>query len=109
MYSIYKNIILKKLKYIIAGFLFITILPGNAGVKDNVHTSRSEIDSLIIKNIYFSFKSDTCKTTEAHKVFPGKVSNEASEIKSDSVNLYRYQAREISPNGKSFNFFLAVQ
>ena len=33
MYSIFKNTILKKLKYLIAGSLLITILPGNAGVK----------------------------------------------------------------------------
>ncbi len=109
MYSTYKNKRLKRLKYIVAGLLFITILPGNAGVKNSGHHIGSEIDSLILDNIYSSYKSDTYTTPEADKEFPDKVSNKASEIKSDFVDLYVHQAKEMSPTGKSFNFFLSVQ
>lgn len=109
MYSTYKNIILKRLKYIITGLFLITILPGNAGVKNNGQRSSSEIDSLFLENIYSSVKSNSYCTSEAGQEYPGKVSNETSEIKSDSVILYVHQAREISPDAKSFNFSLAVK
>jgi hypothetical protein len=109
MYSTYENKILKRLKYIIAVLLLITILPGNAGVKNNGQLSDSEIDSLLFENIYSSIKSNTHFTSEARMEYPGNVSDEENKIKSDPVNIYKHQAREISPNGKSFNFFLVVK
>lgn len=96
MYSTYKYKILKRLKYIIAVLLFITILPGNAGVKDSKYQVDREIDSLINENL-------------AGKESTDKVSNSKDEIKSDPVNIYLQQSREISPINRSFNFFLSVQ
>jgi hypothetical protein len=109
MNSTYKNIILKRLKFIIAGFLFITILPGNASVKNYGYQGGSEIDSLMFDNIYSSINPDSYNTAEANNEFPGKFSKEAGEIKYDSVGLYVHQGREISPDSKSVNFFLLVQ
>ena len=97
MYSTYKNKILKRLKYIIAGLLLITILPGNAGVKNNGHQPGSD------------FVTDTLISLDAGKESIDKVSNIEDEMKSEAVNLYLHQGREISPVGRSFNFFLYVQ
>ena len=79
MYSILKNTILKKLKYIIAGFLLITILPGNAGVKN-----------------YRA--SDTLE-----------VPDRLSETYSDTINHYIQNTREISSTGKSINLVLNIK
>ena len=103
MYSIFKNIILKKLKFVIAGFLLITILPDNAGVKndgwffaptsDNIHSGHAvNRDSLDIRD----------------KV-PGEISGKVSEKLDDTINHYIQNTHEISATGKSLNFFLSVQ
>jgi len=108
MNSTYKNIILKRLKYIIVGLSLITILTGNAGVKRDGYPAYPLIDNLSIDNIY-SFNKNSKDTPGVSKVYPGKFLNESGIIKSDSVNHYAYQAREMTPAGKSFNFILSIK
>ena len=109
MDSTYKNIILKRLKYFITGFFLITILPGNAGVKDHGSYMGSSPDSLYSGNAYSVFITDNESILKTGPGDPDIVKNEDLNALSDSANHYVYNAREISPTGRSFNFLLSVQ
>jgi hypothetical protein len=110
MYSTYKNIILKRLKYIIAGLLLITILPGNTGVKKSEHFIGSSTDISYSEYAYPQLNLEISSIPESDIAKdPGNGSGKAIEKSSDPVNHYIQKAREISPTGRSFNFFLSVQ
>jgi hypothetical protein len=89
MYSIFKNTVLKKLKFVLAGFLLITILPGNAGVKD---------DGRFIVQTPENIQSGNTD----------KISDKVSETLTDTINHYMQNTREISATGKSFNLLLNI-
>jgi hypothetical protein len=103
MYSIFKNRILKKLKYVIAGLLLITILPGNAGIKNDGYYAFPTPDR------FYSGKIVNNDTLKASYEVPDGISAEVSDILPDTTEHYIQNAREISPAAKSFNFFLSVQ
>ncbi len=84
MYSIFKNTVLKKLKFVLAGLLLITILSGNAGVKD---------DGRFIVQTPENIQSGNTD----------KISDKVSETLTDTINHYMQNTREISATGKSFN------
>jgi hypothetical protein len=89
MYSIFKNTILKKLKFVLPGLLLIIILPGNAGVKD---------DGWFVVQTPENIQSGNTDM----------ISDKVSETLPDTINHYIQNTREISATGKSFNFFLNI-
>jgi hypothetical protein len=118
MYSTQKNIILKKVRFVIAGIMLITILPGNAGEKN---------DGMYPDNTYPEFLDDALKTNlnrlknidkSGEFVSPAEVlispdsslnniSEHGNSLKSHSIS--RQNCREISSSGKSFNFYMNIQ
>jgi len=100
MYSIFKNTILKKLKFIVAGILLITILPGNAGVKND---GRSDV--LTPENFISSMTEVKDSLESQDKVSETKVSGTLD----DSSDTYEYNFREISPTSNSFNIYMHIK
>ena len=100
MYSIFKNTILKKLKFIVAGILLITVLTGNAGVKND-----GRFVALTHENYISAMTVNKDSLESQDKVSEIKV----SETLADSSNIYVYNSREISPTSKSFNIYMHIK
>jgi hypothetical protein len=107
MYSTYKNIILKRLKYLIAGILLIIILPGNAGDKNYRHFNTPYPDSHIPGNVNYFLRIDNQNKFKTLKENTEDIPGKTTEKSDDAVNHYQQKAREMSPTGKSFNFLLS--
>jgi hypothetical protein len=114
MYSTTKNIILKKLKFVLAGILLITILPGNAGENN---------DGRYPDNTYPEF-FDAALTSDLNRVKSGEFVSrgEVSMLPDSSTNIIPHTAislqkfniskqncREISPTCRSFNLYTNIQ
>jgi hypothetical protein len=104
MYSILINIILKRLKFWVAGTLLITILPGNAG--ENYDNRKTDLNGLNSSNQSAEFISPV----EIFKL-PGSSSNNITEKASSlqAFSVSKQNCKEISPTGKSFNFYMNIQ
>lgn len=104
MYSTQKNIILKKLKFVVAGLLLITILPGNAGE----NYDDGETDSYGLKSGNpsgeFIFSTEIIVEPDSSAInIPLKASSK------QSFGISKHNCREISSAGKSFNFYMNIQ
>ncbi len=114
MYSTTKNIILKKLKFVLAGILLITILPGNAGENnggmytDNTYT---EFFDAALKTDLNRLKSGEFVSRIEVSMLPDSSSNNIPHpaISFQKFSISRQNCKEISPSGKSFNFYINIQ
>ena len=118
MYSTTKNIILKKLKFVIAGLLLITILPGNAGENfnsRNIDYAYTASYKITIETDLNEFKSrnqssESVPTPEVVMLPDSSANNIPVKVSSfKSISASKQNCREISPAGKSFNFFMNIQ
>jgi len=118
MYSTTKNIILKKLKFVIAGLLLITILPGNAGENfnsRNIDYAYTASYKITIETDLNEFKSrnqssESVPTPEVVMLPDSSANNIPAKVSSfKSFSASKQNCREISPAGKSFNFFMNIQ
>lgn len=104
MYSTHKNIILKKLRFVIAGIMLITILPGNAG--ENSEDMKPDIYGLKSSNHSIEFVSPSEVLISPDSSL-NNISKQGCLLKSHSVS--RQNCREISPTCKSFNLYTNIQ
>ena len=114
MYSTTKNIILKKLNFVFAGILLITILPGNAGVnndgRDPDNTYPEFFDAALESDLNRVKYGEFVSRVEV-SMLPDSSTNiiPHTAISLQKFNISKQNCREISPTCRSFNLYTNIQ